>query len=72
MKEKVIRDVMTEMLKTKKCTFVQLFGHLIDKGLAEDTREDRKLVVSIMRDIEINGQKGALFVCPLQQNKEQH
>lgn len=52
-------------------TFASLYEHLLDKGIIEDVRDDRKLVVSVMKELEKEGNSAVSFVCPIKKNKEQ-
>ena len=52
-------------------TFASLYEHLLRKGIIEDTRDDRKLVVSVMRQLERGGNGVVSLVCPIKKNKEQ-
>lgn len=52
-------------------TFASLYEHLLGKGIIEDIRDDRKLVVSAMRQLEKEGNSAVSVVCPIKKNKEQ-
>jgi hypothetical protein len=61
------------LLGKEDCSFAQILQFLLNQKLIKNTSQDKKRVVSIMRRIEIEGQKGAFAVCPLKQkNKEQY
>lgn len=52
-------------------TFTSLYEYLLGKGIIEDIRDDRKLVVSVMRQLEKEGNSVVSVVCPIKKNKEQ-
>lgn len=52
-------------------TFTSLYEYLLSKGIIEDIRDDRKLVVSVMRQLEKEGNSVVSVVCPIKKNKEQ-
>lgn len=70
--EQIYHEILNVLQETRdSLTFTSLYEHLLGKGIIEDIREDRKLVVSVMRQLEKEGNSAVSFVCSIKKNKEQ-
>lgn len=70
--EQIYHEILHILHETRdSLTFVSLYEHLLGKGIIEDVRGDRKLVVSVMRQLEREGNGVVSLVCPIKKNKEQ-